>query len=104
MLGSKGMLLHRVRSWVERGFTYEVHYQKVVTTTYNATPTYEDAIEQRVHWSFMPIWGCPACMASIWGTLVYWVGDWMTYWSGDWFGWVISCLGACALNWILWKE
>lgn len=104
VLGSKGMILHKARAWVERGFTYEVTYQKAVTTTYNANATYEDVTEERVHKLFLPLWGCPACMCSIWGTLVYWVGDWMTYWSGDWFGWIISCLGACALNWILWKE
>ena len=104
LLGEEGKLLHRVKTWVKKLFTYNVTYQKAVTTKANATAKFQDVVESRVHWTFDPIWGCPACMASIWGTAVYWIGAEMNYWPGDLFGWVVSCLGACFLNALLWKQ
>lgn len=103
LLGEKGELLYHVKQWLEKRFTYTISYKKVVTTTANASTTFEDVTEKRVHWLFKPVWGCPACMASVWGTIVYWTGAGMCYWPGDWFGWIVSCMGACFLNLILWK-
>lgn len=59
-------------------------------------------VEKRIgkYWS-KPIFGCPACMSSFWGSIVYWSIvrsisiDFFVYWP-------IVCLTCVVLNSVLW--
>lgn len=87
------MLLHSVKSRVEKWFSYEVRFEKT-----NITGTFE-VTEKRVHWLFKPLWGCPPCMVSSWGALLWLVAGW----DWDLVTFVVSIVGASFLNALLWK-
>lgn len=64
------MLLHGVKTWVEKRFTYVFTYTKVVKED-RVQPREELVTETKTRKIFDAIWGCPPCMASVWGSLVY---------------------------------
>lgn len=46
-----------------------------------------------------PLYACPACMASVWGSVIYW-------WSVEYshyalFFWPVFCISVCGMVWIL---
>jgi len=46
-----------------------------------------------------PLYACPACMASIWGTTA-WVLFRPVSWDA-WAGWPVFCVAVCGLTWVL---
>lgn len=48
-----------------------------------------------------PLYACPPCMSSIWGSLVYWWGNSFTWNTDTLFFWPVFVLSACAGTWIL---
>ena len=106
LMGEEGMLLHRVKRWIEKLFTYNVTYEKAVISPVSQTESctmMQAVTEPRVHWSFKPVWGCPPCMVSIWGTLVFFLGSEAGHWTADVFSFVVSLFGAAFVNALLWK-
>ena len=102
LLGEEGMLFHRVKRWMEKLFTYNVTYEQAVIDI-DGGRHMETLTEPRVHWSFKPVWGCPPCMVSIWGTLVFFIGSEAGHWTADVFSFVVSLFGAAFVNALLWK-
>lgn len=49
-------------------------------------------------WLHKPLFSCPACMSSIYGTIGYFVGV-----RGDVFLWPVYCICLCGLNYLLAK-
>jgi len=43
-----------------------------------------------------PLIGCPACMASLWGTFYY-----ISFISNAWPEWIMFCVMLSGLNWII---
>jgi len=47
-------------------------------------------------WFVKPLVGCPACMASFWGSFYY-----VAFVSNNWPEWIMFCLMLSGLNWII---
>ena len=47
-------------------------------------------------WAKKPLYACPACMASVYGTLYF-----FAILNGPWLAWVFFCVALCGLNWMI---
>jgi len=65
------------------------------------------ALEKMPHWLAWPTVVCCACMASFWGTIIYW---WL--WYHDFSGipteqdigyWIIDCVSTSGINELMWS-
>jgi len=56
----------------------------------------EETFDHLPTWYTKPLIGCPACMASFWGTIYYAI-----FISNAWPEWIMFCLMLCGLNWII---
>lgn len=46
---------------------------------------------------YKPLWACPACMASLWGTLIFWI---VFPYMGILL-WIPFCICLCGLNFVI---
>lgn len=91
------MLLSKPYAWLEKLLTGSVTYDKIVFR--NGTPVPEKFTQERTHWIFKPLWGCPPCMSSIWGTAIYWI-----FFAVSIQEWVVCCVASAFVSAYLWKR
>lgn len=48
-----------------------------------------------------PLYACPPCMSSIWGSLIYWWSQGFTWNADRVVFWLLFIMAACAGTWIL---
>lgn len=58
-------------------------------------------------WLFLPILGCVYCMASVWGTVLYWLLE-TKVWGfeiapGTWVMWLVTCVACVFVNGLLYN-
>ena len=57
-------------------------------------------------WWTMPLWSCVKCMASTYGSIMFWLAAYPLF-GVNYFtiiGWVINCFALVSLNYFLYKK
>lgn len=96
---NKGQMFYFMRWFAER-YLMVTHTRIISQETYHLSgPTYETVSKTSrvpIQWLHNPLIDCPACMASIYGTLFYWFVYPMVLESLAW--WPVYCLILCGIN------
>lgn len=48
-----------------------------------------------------PLYACPACMPSIWGSVYYWIAAVDKIGPTEFFYWPVFVLATCGVTWVL---
>lgn len=92
----EGMIFERLKKWIDFRFAGIIE-----TGGDNPPVVYLDAPRYKIARIFhKPLYGCPACMVSIWGNLIYW-----NYYNFTWNHatatmWPVFLFATCGLTWI----
>jgi hypothetical protein len=80
LTGEEGMIFHRIKLWLENKINEAI---------------------------FPAIWGCAYCMASFWGSIIYWsleLSLWPHVTLATWVCWPVVCVGCVFLNGFLYEH